>query len=89
MGSFEEYDAEDDFEEGNRTSIMNQGSLNMILKTESPMATKRKEMQQQVNQNEEDSSFKIDIKSIKEEQGENELQVVSYGLKILIINDAQ
>jgi hypothetical protein len=42
----EDYDAEDldDFEEGNRISMLNQASLNMILKTESPQATKRKDM---------------------------------------------
>ena len=45
----EDYDAEEeieDIEEGNRTSILNQGSLNLILKTESPQATKRKDMNQ-------------------------------------------
>ena len=42
----EDNDAEEneDFEEGNRISMLNQGSLNMILKTESPQATKRKDM---------------------------------------------
>ena len=35
-----------------------------------------------------DAGSKIVIKSIKEEQGENEVEIVSYGLKVLIINDA-
>jgi hypothetical protein len=32
---------------------------------------------------------KFEISKIKEEKGVNEFQVVSYGLKILIINDSQ
>jgi hypothetical protein len=59
---------------------------------ESPIASKKLKrciVEESPTSPKSEVSNKFEIGKIKEEMGVNEFQVVSYGLKILIINDSQ